>query len=138
MSQVRIAPEQNADIQLETVREDKDFKSLVDSEKFMNELVEIDIAPGQAEGDNPCVVLSVNGVNMPVWRGVPTRVKRKYVEVLARMKQTSYSQRPQDMSNPERSNELLPRTFLVYPFQVLEDKNPKGRAWLQAIMAERA
>lgn len=135
---VRIAPEQNADIQIETVRENKDLRQLVTDEKFMNELLVINISPGQTEGDPPCVVLNVNGINQPVWRGEDTPVKRKYVEVLARMKQTSFSQRPQDMTNPERSNELLPRTFLVYPFHVVKDPNPKGPPWLQAIKAERA
>ena len=79
-------------------------------------------------------VLAVNGTNQPVFRDVPTTIKRKYVEVLARMKETKYRQ----VRNPielDRS-ELVPRTGPIYPFEVIRDDNPKGRAWLRSIIAE--
>lgn len=133
---VRVAPEQNRDLTLDRPSTDKSLAEQARDAAFMEEIVEIEIHPSTNDNDPTHVILNVNGVNQPVFRGVPTHVRRKFVEVLARMKQTSYSQRPTDYINPERSNELIPRTGLAYPFQVLTDKNPKGIAWLRAILAE--
>lgn len=115
-----------------------DFRQLAADEAFMEERVTIVIHPTTDENQPGHVILNVNGVNQPVVRGVPTTIKRKYLEVLARMKETKYSQPQRDMANPEYGNQVIGRTALVYPFDVQEDANPKGRAWLQNIMAEPA
>jgi hypothetical protein len=105
-------------------------------EAFMNELVLIEVAESTDENQPNHVVLSVNAVTQPVFRGVPTLVKRKYVEVLARCKESKYSQHTTNPNEPDRI-EMRQRTALAYPFQVLEDKNPKGKAWLAAVLAEQ-
>jgi len=115
-----------------------DFRQLASDEAFMEERVTIMIHPTTDENQPNHVILNVNGVNQPVVRGVPTTIKRKYLEVLARMKETKYSQPQRDMANPEYGNQVMGRTALVYPFDVHEDANSKGRAWLQNIMAEPA
>ena len=115
-----------------------DFRQLASDEAFMEERVTIVIHPTTDENQPNHVILNVNGTNQPVIRGVPTSIKRKYLEVLARMKETKYSQPQRDMANPEYGNQVIGRTALVYPFDVQEDANPKGRAWLQNIMAEPA
>lgn len=107
-------------------------------EAFMNEYVEIEVATTTDDNAPPMVLLNVNGTNQPIPRGVPVKVRRKYVEVLARCKETKYRQPDRDMMNPEQGNEMLGRTALVYPFNVIADENPKGRAWLKAVMAEAA
>ena len=84
----------------------------------------------------PHVLLSVNGRTQPVARGTPTTVRRMFVEVLARCVETKYVQPNRDLSNPESGNSLIGRTALAYPFDVLEDKNPLGRAWLDKIRSE--
>jgi hypothetical protein len=122
---------------IEPVTGNQDFKKLVDDEAFMNEVVTVHVHASANENDSPHVILNVNGTNQPVVRGVPTPMKRKYLEVLARMKETRYSQRVQNPSEPDRI-ETIPRTAQVYPFDLVEDKNPKGRAWLSHIMAEQA
>lgn len=109
----------------------------ISEEAFMNELVEIEIAETTDENQPPHVLLNVNGVSMPILRGQPVRVKRKYVEVLARCKETKYKQPTRDMGNPEAGNQLIGATALTYPFQVLAD-SPKGTAWLRAVRAEAA
>lgn len=114
-----------------------EFGREIAEEAFMNEIVVIEIATTTNENEPNHVILAVNGVNQPVFRGTPTPVKRKYVEVLARCKETKYTQHQVNPYEPDRI-EMRARTALVYPFQVLEDKNPKGRAWLQAVISEAA
>jgi hypothetical protein len=133
---LKVAADQNTELTLDRVSQDKSLSAQARDAAFMEEIVEIEVHPSTNENDPSHVILNVNGINQPVFRGYPTKMRRKFVEVLARMKQTSYSQRPTDYINPERSNELIPRTGLAYPFQVLEDRNPKGIAWLRAILAE--
>ncbi len=121
-------------VQIEPVNEDPALAKLLKDEEFMNEMVEVLLHPSANEEDPDHVVLAVNGTNQVVWRDVPTNVKRKYVEVLARMKETKYRQ-VRNPIEPDRS-ELIPRTGAIFPFEVLRDENPKGRAWLRSILAE--
>lgn len=114
-----------------------EFSREIAEEAFMNEIVTVEIATTTDENQPSHVVLNVNGVNQPIFRGVPTPVKRKFVEVLARCKETKYTQHQLNPYEPDRI-EMRAKTALVYPFQVLEDNNPKGRAWLQAILSEAA
>jgi hypothetical protein len=107
-------------------------------EAFMNELVEIIVHTTTDENAPPTVLVNVNGTNQPIPRGVPVQIRRKYVEVLARCKETKYRQPDRDMMNPEQGNEMVGRTALVYPFQLVSDPNPKGPAWLAAVQAEAA
>ena len=76
-------------------------------------------------------------MNQPLIRGVPTTVKRKYVEILARMKETKYTQVTRNPSAPDQID-MVARHGLSYPFDLVEDKNPRGRAWLQNVLAEAA
>lgn len=112
-----------------------DFTPAEREEAFMNEIVEIEIAPTTDENSPTHVLISVNGVNMPLMRGTPIKLKRKYVEVLARCNETKYKQPTRDMSNPEVGNQLMGNTALTYPFHVNED-TPRGRAWLKAVRSE--
>jgi len=107
---------------------------LIEEEAFMNEVVEVYVHPSTNENDPPQFILSVNGINQPVFRGSITPIKRKYLEVLARMKETKFSQNQE--APGEARNALIPRTAFVYPFEIRRDPNPRGAAWLYAIMAE--
>lgn len=104
-------------------------------EAFMHEVVEVLLAETTDENAAPHIILNVNGVNQPVFRGVSTRMRRCFVEVLARCKETKYNQ-VQDKYELDRQ-ELKARTAHAYPFQMF-DKNPRGQAWLKAVMAEAA
>lgn len=121
---------------IQTVAENKDFASIVSNETFMNEIVTVLVHESTDPNQPPHIILNVNGTNMPVIRGTPTRMKRKYLEVLARMKETRYEQRTPNPSEPERIV-MVPKTAQVYPFSVLEDKSMRGSAWLANVMAER-
>lgn len=122
---------------VETVSESKDFSQLAADESFMNEHVTVLVHSTTDENQAPHIVLNCNGVNQPVVRGVPTKVRRKYIEILARMKETKYRQHTPNASEPDRT-EMIARSALAYPFDLIEDANPRGRAWLQNVLAEPA
>lgn len=112
-----------------------DFKGPGDMEIFMDEIVMIYVYPDGQQGSLEVICPTVNGINQPIIRGFEQRVKRKYVEALARSRITNYRQEVADPSRPE-SIQMKPISALTYPFVVREDRNPKGRAWLEAILAQ--
>ena len=122
---------------IETVSESKDFRQLAADEAFMNEMVTVMVHSTTDENQAPHIVVNCNGMNQPIIRGYPTRVRRKYVEILARMKETKYSQHTPNPSAPDQI-EMRSRHGLAYPFDVVEDPNPRGRAWLMNVLAEPA
>ena len=122
---------------IETLSESTDFRTLASEESFMNELVTINVHSTTDENQAPSVVVNVNGTNQPIIRGYPTMVRRKYVEVLARMKETKYNQVTRNASAPDQID-MIARHGLCYPFDLVEDANPRGRAWLQHVLAEPA
>jgi len=122
---------------IDLVSELKDFAALASSEVFMNEQVTIMVHSTTDENQPPQVIVNCNGMNQPIMRGYPTTVKRKYVEILARMKETKYSQVTRNPAAPDQID-MVARHGLSYPFDLVEDKNPRGRAWLNNVMAEPA
>ena len=114
-----------------------DLRELAASEVFMNEMVEVMVHSSTDENQAPHVILNCNGTNQPIMRGVPTRVRRKYVEILARMKETKYSQVTRNPAAPDQID-MIARHGLAYPFEMLSDENPRGRAWLSNVLAEPA
>lgn len=69
-------------------------------------------------------------------RNVEKVVKRKFVEVLARMKKTTYTQRKEKDDNGVEYYVNVPHSALQFPFAVIDDTQ-RGRAWLARILAER-
>ena len=122
---------------IDLVSELKDFAALASSEVFMNEPVTIMVHSTTDENQPPQVIVNCNGMNQPIIRGYPTTIKRKYVEILARMKETKYSQVTRNPAAPDQID-MVARHGLSYPFDLVEDKNPRGRAWLNNVMAEPA
>jgi len=114
-----------------------DFKREITEEAFFNEIVVIEVADSTDENANPLPILTVGEQRQFIPRGIRVGVKRKFVEVLARCKETKYRQNRPDPANPDYM-EMIPKTALAYPFSVIEDKNPKGAAWLRAIIHEAA
>lgn len=117
---------------------ENDFAKDMDLEAFMHQELTIVMASGSGKDEwaNPVEVPSVNTVNQPIIRGAECRVKRKYVEALARCRYTDYEQNVHDSSKPENI-QMEPVTSLCYPFTVIEDPHPNGREWLKAILAEK-
>ena len=113
---------------------ENDFIKTAELEKFMHEVLTILVHPSSEEGALDIAPPQVNGLNQPIIRGVESKIKRKYVEALARCRVTKYEQRVQDASRPENI-QMVERTTLSYPFAVLHDPNPRGRQWLEAIVS---
>lgn len=124
-------------IDIEPVSQHADLSKLVADESFMNEQVVIEIAESTNENDQPYALVSCNGSNVVIPRGQPATIRRKYLEVLARMKETKYTQRLRDPGQPD-SLVTEGRTALAFPFQVLHDTNRRGREWLRNILSEPA
>jgi len=103
---------------------------------FMDEYVTVQIADTGSPNEEQYVQLGNNGTPQFVERGKPQKIKRKYVEVLARAKRGAV-QTPEFVdASGARSTRIVKTPTLAYPFQVIMDKNPNGRAWLQRILAE--
>lgn len=122
---------------IETVSESRDFNQLASDEAFMHELVEVMVHSTTDENQAPSVIVNCNGTNQVIIRGVPTTIRRKYLEILARMKETKYSQVTRNPAAPDQID-MIARHGLAYPFELLHDNNPRGRAWLQNVLAEPA
>lgn len=122
---------------VETVAESADFRQLAADEAFMNEMVTILVHSTTDENQPPHIIVNCNGMNQPIVRGVPMQVRRKYVEILARMKETKYSQVTRNPAAPDQID-MIARHGLAYPFDLVEDKNLRGRAWLNNVLAEPA
>ena len=122
---------------IDPVSQVADLRELAASEAFMNEMVEVMVHSSTDENQAPHVILNCNGTNQPILRGVPMRVRRKYVEILARMKETKYSQVTRNPAAPDQID-MIARHGLAYPFEMLSDENPRGRAWLSNVLAEPA
>lgn len=124
------------DIQLVS---ESDLGAVAADEAFMHEDVTVLIMPTTDPNAPPYAAVNVNGDRKVILRNVPTRVKRKHLEVLARMKETRWVQAvPEGYNGQIDMGSLRGHTGLCYPFTVIEDKNPKGGAWIANIMAEPA
>jgi hypothetical protein len=106
-------------------------------EAFMHEVLVVTVHEDSDEEALPVVTLCVNGTTQPIFRGIPTPIKRKYVEALARAKETKYRQALDDPNDPA-SITMVPRSALAYPFTVESDPNPRGRVWLRELLKQPA
>lgn len=111
-------------------------KEKLDMLAFMEEPVTVMVHQDTNPLADPLPTVWNGGVRQSFPRGKNHTVKRKFVEVLARLKKTSYTQRKEKGENDVETYINIPHTALLYPFNVVEDKNPRGRAWLQAIFNE--
>lgn len=104
-------------------------------EQFMAEMVTVMIHDTTDKNASPIVQLGVNGRTQMMIRGQPQKIKRCYLERLARAKETGYSQDLDRMD--EGFNRVRTHNALSYPFSVINDPNPKGADWLRGILAEQ-
>lgn len=112
------------------------FDKAAELDKFMNDILTIIVHPDIAEGSLPVICPNVNGINQPIIRGQKSKVKRKYVEALARARITRYEQATPDARKPENI-QMIDSCALAYPFGVLHDPHPRGQQWLDAILAQK-
>ena len=108
-------------------------KEKLDALKFNEDVLTILVHDTTNPADEPIVEVWNDGTPQRFQRGKEQQVKRKYVEVLARAKNTTYTQR----KLPDNAGyQNIPHTALRYPFSVVSDPNPRGAAWLKALLAQ--
>jgi hypothetical protein len=103
---------------------------------FLNEKIFIRIAETNDPNEQEIVFLSVNG--KPVWlkRGRVEYVRRHYVEQLFRAKPQKVKVTVAKNTEGEVVNRTTKSSALAYPFEIVRDDNPKGKAWAQQLMRE--
>ena len=101
---------------------------------FNEEMVDVIVHETTEPNAPQLVEVWVNGTPQRFIRGRVQSVRRKYVEVLARARQTGIKTTV-DMSNGNPVNRIERHTGLRYPFSVQNDPNPKGRDWLRQTLA---
>lgn len=104
--------------------------------QFAEDLIEVTVHTTSEKNAEPFVLVACNGINQYFVRGQKQAVKRKFVEVLARAKQTNYENQQIKMDNGEETYIYPARTALRYPFTVHNDPNPKGIDWLKSVLAD--
>ena len=117
---------------IETVGE-FDLSKIEDSEAFMNQYLVIMVYEDNREGALRMVTPNVNGNTQPIMRGAKQKVRRKYVEALARSVVTRFDQRRQDPFDPA-SLVMVPVTRQTYPFTIINDPDPRGPAWIESLL----
>lgn len=97
--------------------------------RFNEEPVTIRIHEDQSEHPIDPVPLSVNGKQIFLKRGVDYTIPRKFVECL--MNPLAHIKTKQKKNNlGEDETEIESTKAYQFPFSIVEDQNPKGRAWL--------
>lgn len=108
-----------------------------ETEMFMAEKIMVIVQDSSDDNDHEIVETWVNGRVQRFMRGQAQLVKRCYVEALARAKRTTFKQTLDERAGEQSFNQMRPHHSLAYPFTVLEDRNPKGQAWLRSVLAQR-
>ena len=124
--------------EVETYSNMVDFNDKAAQLAFNEEPVTIHLHESTDPNAEPMVYCAVNGEgaqpgNPYLIRGRTYTLKRKFVGVLANARTVTYSQPYRDEGS-ERANMMRPHAAQRYPFSVIEDKNPKGVAWLKQLM----
>lgn len=122
--------------------QEREFKNDGDGklkyEAFMAEPIVIKIHSTADKNEPPGAEVALNGVKAYIPREKPVRLPRAFVEILARSQIRVYSQKRNP--DPAADEGMMTKRHVgaSYPFSVIEDKNPRGRAWLQRVVHESA
>lgn len=128
----------------ETVAEDlavmppqhsKSFSNYAKELAFMEEIVEVLVHESTDPSAPDPVEVGCNGRSVYFRRGIPMKIPRKFLEALARSKQTAIRTPEIVTSDGDRKTITRKSTHTTYPYSVLDDPNPRGAAWLRAINA---
>ena len=117
-------------------------KDWLDALQFNEEPVTIRIEPSAEKHAASAHPIWVNGKGAEVFQngrwdeigylpvGRVLTIKRKYVAVLAGAKFDNITTEVVEVMNENPNNTIRRMTSSTVSFSVIEDKNPKGRAWL--------
>lgn len=102
---------------------------------FMEEMVDVMVHESADPNAEAIVETWCNGTAQRFIRGQVQTVRRKYVEILARAKNTGITTREIMDHQGDRTTAIAKHTALRYPFSIVRDANPRGAAWLKQAMA---
>lgn len=117
-------------------------KIYLDELKFNEEPVTIRLEPSTDKNAATVFPIWVNGKGAEVFQhgewqeikylpvGIPMIVKRKYVAVLATAKIDTVTTQIEGEDSERPNNKVNRYTSAIHSFSVIEDKNPRGAAWL--------
>lgn len=115
----------------------REWETTAEAEAFMHEPMVIEIHPTTDKNASPVVPLAVNGAPaIAIPRGRPVRILRHWVEALAHSRVSGYRQVKVQDPNADEGFSTHRTSGQDYPFSVLQDKNPKGRRWLERVLRE--
>ena len=104
---------------------------------FMEEYVEIYLNRGREKHSPLFEQFGVNGKIIWIEVEKPTRVKRKYVEVMARSMPVDITTDSGESRGDELTfNKVLRHQSANFSFSILRDPNPRGPAWLAKVRRE--
>ena len=101
---------------------------------FNEEFVEVMLHESTDENAENPVYTACNGVSQYFYRGVPQKVRRKFVAILASCKEHSVSTPEYTAGDGSRAMGIRRTSSLKYPFSIISDPNPRGAAWLKALL----
>lgn len=101
---------------------------------FNEELIDIMVSESTDENAEDVIFTACNGVPQYFKRGVIQTVKRKYVAILASAKEHNITTPQFTTGDGARASGIRRTSSLKYPFMVVSDKNPRGAAWLKALL----
>jgi hypothetical protein len=113
---------------------------LLEELAFMEEYVTIVLYKKREKFAPNVYDFHVNGKGVRVWCDTPTRIQRKFLEVIARAQ--PYDVTTEVNKNEDKGDAAVVQNFAhrhqsaAHPFTVVEDKNPRGAAWLMKVMRE--
>jgi len=107
----------------------------IEDEAFANEIVTVMVHESTDKTANPFPEVWVNGRCQRFVRGNEQKVRRCYVEKLARLKLTTFDNLKTKDVNGEDVYRYPSHTALLYPFVVIGDSE-RGKQWLKQILAE--
>lgn len=148
---------------LHVVGRDPDFEAVIQTPGFYDETVHIRIldtgdvnAPRMVElgagigpiasdkkpiEDSDGKLINAKGLGiarrMAMMRNQIYRVPRYVVEILAHSKVTTLTQQMGPSNRPD-DIVMVERHSFFYPFEVVRDDNPRGRMWLEKVLADPA
>lgn len=103
---------------------------------FFNEPVTVRMATSTDKQAEQVFELNINGRLELFRRGETKTVPRYFVDRLARLKETTFTQR--EVVNSEGIKQMVydPHTGLKYDFAVVRDNHPRGADWLNHTLME--
>jgi hypothetical protein len=111
-------------------------KTWAEEMQFNEDILVVRVHESTDKNADPVPDVGVNGQMQCFQRGVEQFVRRKFVAKLAQSKVTTFSQVKKIDSAGNEFYQNVPHTALKYPFAVVEDPSPRGKVWLQSLLAQ--